>query len=227
MRTVIRFITIAVLALLFETTSLGYVQSPQHENQNKQHSQDKKQDQNKRQDLTMQPGTQHRNALRTQQRQQEHNRVQSPQQQQRQQGRNRQETVRQMQRSQEQQREQQPVQQRIWQQRRANNWNSEHRSWQQRGGYTGYRIPDNEFRSHYGRTHWFRIYNLPFMFERGYPRFLYNGYWFVVIDPYPEYWGPNWYLTDDVYVEYYDDGYYLFNRRYPIRHGLAISVTLM
>ncbi len=45
------------------------------------------------------------------------------------------------------------------------------------------------------------------------------------MDPYPEYWGQNWYQTDDVYISYYGDGYYLFNRRYPNRPGVAISIS--
>ena len=59
----------------------------------------------------------------------------------------------------------------------------------------------------------------------GYPRFQYGVYWFIIMDPYPEYWTPNWYQTDDVYVGYYDDGYYLYNRRYPNRPGSAVSIT--
>jgi hypothetical protein len=113
-----------------------------------------------------------------------------------------------------------------WQQRRAHSWQSEHRTWQQRGGYNGYRIPDDYFRSHYGRGHWFRVYSLPFMEVGGYPRFQYGGYWFSCVDPYPEYWGNTWYQTDDVYVNYVDNGYYLYNRRYPGRPGIAISISL-
>ncbi len=113
----------------------------------------------------------------------------------------------------------------MWQQRRAHHWESEHRSWQQRGGYNGYRVPDNYFRTHYGRSHAFRVYNLPFMYEGGDPRFQYGGYWFSPVDPYPEYWGDNWYETDEVYVDYVDNGYYMFNRRYPGRPGVAISIS--
>jgi hypothetical protein len=58
----------------------------------------------------------------------------------------------------------------------------------------------------------------------GYPRFQYGGFWFSVMDPYPEYWGANWYQTDDVYVAYSGDGYYLYNRRYANRPGIAISI---
>ena len=113
----------------------------------------------------------------------------------------------------------------IWRQRRARNWQSEHRTWQQRGGYNGYRVPDAYYREHYGEGHSFRVYSLPFMFEGGDPRFQYGGYWFTVLDPVPEYWGSDWYQNDDVYVDYYDNGYYLYDRRYPGRPGLAISIS--
>ncbi len=121
---------------------------------------------------------------------------------------------------------QQRKQQSAWQERRANHWEYEHRNWQQRGGYKGYRIPDNYFRDHYGDGHAFRIYSLPFQYEAGNPRFQYDGYWFTMLDPYPETWGGRWYETDDVYVAYKGDGYYLFNRRYPGPLGIALSVSL-
>jgi hypothetical protein len=131
----------------------------------------------------------------------------------------------QLQRTQEQRHEQEGRQHGAWQQHRARNWESEHRSWQQRGGYNGYRVPDYYFRSHYGRGHAFRVFSLPFIEVGGYPRFQYGGYWFSPVDPYPEYWGDNWYQTDDVYVDYVDNGYYLYNRRYPGRPGIAISIS--
>jgi hypothetical protein len=60
----------------------------------------------------------------------------------------------------------------------------------------------------------------------GFPRFQYGGYWFSVVDPYPEFWGADWYQTDDVYVVYVDNGYYLYDSRYPGRPGVAISISL-
>ena len=109
-----------------------------------------------------------------------------------------------------------------WQSDRARSWKSEHRSWQQRGGYNGYRVPDDRFRSYYGQDHGFRIYSLPVVFIGGRQRFQYGGYWFGLVDPWPEYWSNDWYDSDDVYVDYYDDGYYLYNRRYP---GDRISIS--
>ncbi len=112
-----------------------------------------------------------------------------------------------------------------WQARRARDWRSDHRTWAQRGGYRGYRIPGYRFSQFFGPRHFFRIYDMPVLVFSGYPRFLYGGYWFSLIDPWPEYWADDWYETDDVYIEYGGDGYYLFNRRYP-GVGIAVSISM-
>jgi hypothetical protein len=132
----------------------------------------------------------------------------------------------QQQRTQQQQTAQQGEQRGDWQKRRAHSFDTEHRTWQQRGGYSGYRIPDVYFSSYYGSGHSFRVYGLPFMEVGGFPRFQYGGYWFSVVDPYPEFWGADWYQTDDVYVVYSDNGYYLYDSRYPGRPGVAISISI-
>jgi len=110
-----------------------------------------------------------------------------------------------------------------WQQHRAHSWQSEHRTWKQRGGYKGYRIPAARFRGYFGRAHGFRIYGLPVLVVGGYSRFQYGGYWFSLVDPWPEYWSDNWYENDDVYIDYFDDGYYLHNRRHP---GVRIAISV-
>src|SRR6266849_2893023 len=120
--------------------------------------------------------------------------------------------------------EQQRVERSAWQEHRSQRWDSDHRTWQQRGGYNGYRIPDERFRGYFGEGHGFRIYGLPFLVVGGYPRFQYDGYWFSMVDPWPEYWANDWYDTDDVYVAYVDNGYYLFDRRYPTV-GIAVSIS--
>jgi hypothetical protein len=129
------------------------------------------------------------------------------------------------QRAQPQQRMQQSQQRNDWQQHRANNFESQHQSWAQRGGYRGDRIPDASFRQRFGGQHSFRVYGLPYMEVGGRSRFQYGGYWFSMMDPYPEYWGANWYRDDDMYVDYNDGGYYLYDRRFPSRPGLAISIS--
>jgi hypothetical protein len=112
-----------------------------------------------------------------------------------------------------------------WQDHRARDWQFEHRNWQERGGYNGYRIPDDRYRGQFGRDHSFRIYGLPEVVVGGYPRFQYQGFWFSVVDPWPEEWSNNWYDNDDVYVVYTDGGYYLYDRSHP-GVGLAVSVYL-
>lgn len=112
----------------------------------------------------------------------------------------------------------------VWQDHRAKNWKHEHRGWRERGGYRGYRIPDDRFHANFGRGHWFRVRSNPIIVVNGYPRFQYGGFWFSVVDPWPEYWSRTWYETDDVYVDYVNDGYYMYNRRHP-GIGIAINVS--
>jgi len=115
------------------------------------------------------------------------------------------------------------VAQTAWQSHRAENWQSQHRTWQQRGGYRGYRIPDDRYRTYFGPSHVFPIYSVPVTVVGGYPRFQYQGFWFTVIDPWPANWGDNWYYDDDVYILYTDGGYYLCNSRYP---GVMLAVNV-
>ncbi len=136
-----------------------------------------------------------------------------------------------VQQEQQRQRQAKPVPQReqhgVWQQRRARNWRSEHRTWDQRGSYTGYRIPENRYRGHFGPSRVFRLRSYPLIVFGGYPRFQFGGFWFSVLDPWPEYWSDNWYDSDDVYIDYAGDGYYLYNRRHPLdRIAISVSVQL-
>ncbi len=130
---------------------------------------------------------------------------------------------RQVQQSQPEKRVSAHDQRNVWQEHRAKSWQSEHRTWQQRGGYHGYRIPDDRFRSSFGESHQFVIVNQPVVVVEGFPRFEVAGFWFALVDPLPEYWGDNWYQTDDCYVEYSDGGYYLTDVRYP-QVRLAVNV---
>jgi hypothetical protein len=109
-----------------------------------------------------------------------------------------------------------------WEQHRAERWRLEHRTWTQRGGYGGFFVPIERFRLFFGVPHLFRLYTRPIIVE-GYPRFWYGGYWWMIVDPWPEFWAANWYDTDDLYIDY-SDGYYLYDRRHP-GVGLAISVV--
>ncbi len=119
--------------------------------------------------------------------------------------------------------QQRQMAQTAWQSHRAENWQSQHRSWQQRGGYHGYRIPDDRYRTYFGPSHVFPIYSVPVTVVGGYPRFQYQGFWFTVVDPWPANWGNDWYYDDDVYIIYTDGGYYLCNSRYP---GVMLAVNV-
>jgi hypothetical protein len=59
----------------------------------------------------------------------------------------------------------------------------------------------------------------------GYPRFQYDGLWFSLVDPWPEYWSDDWYENDDVYIAYSGDGYYLYDTRYP-QDRIAVTLSL-
>ncbi len=102
-----------------------------------------------------------------------------------------------------------------WQRRRAHTWRYEHHDWRERGGYDGFRIPSDRFRDAFGRDHPFRVHGLPRVVIGGFPRFQFGGYWFRLVDPWPESWADDWYETDDVYIDLIDDGYYLHNLRHP------------
>jgi hypothetical protein len=119
----------------------------------------------------------------------------------------------------------QAEQKNVWQQHRAQNWQADHRTWQERGGYSGYRIPEDHYHGHFGQYHSFRIYSHSMEIYEGYPRFQYNGYWFGVLDPWPESWSDDWYERDYVYIVYSNDGYYMYNRNHP-GVGIAISVYI-
>jgi hypothetical protein len=225
------FTSASILCLTFTACTLGYAQEPQDKHQGQQQEkgkqnkgQEKKQQDQGKRNQGQQQHQQDQYKQDTGQQKKEQNQYGHEQQYKGDNG-NHYGRQKQIERSEQQVHEQQAVQRRAWQERRANHWEYEHRSWQQRGGYNGYRVPDDYFREYYGHNHYFRVYSLPFIYQGGNPRFQYGGYWFTMMDPYPESWGGNWYERDDVYVDYYNDGYYLFNRRYPGRPGIALSIT--
>jgi hypothetical protein len=81
------------------------------------------------------------------------------------------------------------------------------------------RIPDDRFRSHFGREHSFRI-GTPVLVG-GYSRFQYGGFWFGFVEPWPQ----GWYYTDDVYIDYVDGGYYMYNPYYPgARYSISVVI---
>jgi hypothetical protein len=110
---------------------------------------------------------------------------------------------------------------------RGNDWNRHDHHAEHGGHYVRYeehaehhhrRIPEEHFRAHFGREHWFRI-NRPVVVE-GRPRFQYDGYWFGFTQPLP----PGWRYTDETYVDSVDDNYYLLSPRHP---GVRIAINIL
>ncbi len=231
MKPTLRFIRTGVLVFLVGTVAPAYAHQEQHQqeaNSPKQEHQAPPEKQRRANDKQQQnQNKQQQQRAQQQQQNQNKNKQQQQRAQQQQQNRNKQQQQQAQQRanrsSQQGQRVQRGEQRAVWQQHRARSWETEHRTWQQRGGYNGYRIPQDRYRRYFGPQHRFRIYRYPMVLVGGYPRFQYGGFWFSLMDPWPEYWSDDWYDNDDVYVDYYEDGYYLYNPRYP-RDRIAITV---
>lgn len=117
------------------------------------------------------------------------------------------------------------VKRRVWLQHRSQNWQAEHRTWEQRGGYNGYRIPDNKFRSYFGHKHGFRVKNRTLVLYNGQPCFRHGNYWFRLVEPWPGQWADNWHEKDVVYIDLKDGGYYLYNRNHP-NVGIPVAIYL-
>ena len=216
------FISTGVLLLLLGAVAPTYAQQEQHQQESKPQKQEQ-QAKPEKQQQEAKPARQEQQQQAKGQQEQQHKQQQQQtkgQQEQQRQDHGQQQANRS---SQQPQRVEQSQQREVWQQHRAHNWQSEHRDWQQRGGYNGYRIPEHRYREHFGHDHWFRIHRYPMELYGGYPRFQYGGFWFGVMDPWPEYWADDWYDNDDVYIVYLDGGYYMYNRRYP-GDRIAISV---
>jgi hypothetical protein len=81
------------------------------------------------------------------------------------------------------------------------------------------RIPDDKFRSNFGREHHFSIGRPTMVNNR--PGFVYGGYSFVIVDP----WPVGWAYTDETYVDFIDGEYFLFDVLHPgVRIALFVSL---
>jgi hypothetical protein len=86
----------------------------------------------------------------------------------------------------------------------------------------GRRIPEEKFRASFGRQHTFtvnRVINQTTIMP-GQTQFVYVGYTFVFLDP----WPAEWAFTDDCYVDYVDDDYYLFDVLHP---GIRVALLVV
>jgi len=84
------------------------------------------------------------------------------------------------------------------------------------------RIPDPKFRASFGRPHSFRVNQViqQTTVVPGQTQFIYSGYTFVILDP----WPAEWLYTDDCYIDYVDDDYYLFDAFHP---GIRIALFVV
>jgi hypothetical protein len=85
-------------------------------------------------------------------------------------------------------------------------------------GNGGGRIPDDKFRSHFGRDHHFHV-SRPTVVG-GQPRFESGGFTFIIVDP----WPVGWDYADDCYIDYVDGEYLLFDLAHP---GASIVVNVV
>jgi len=203
-----------VLLLFLGVTAPAYARQDQQEHKGKQDQQTRpekqQQDKSARPEQQQHAQQQNQNKQRQQQRAQQQNQNKQQQQQRAQQ---------QNQNKQQQAREQQGQQRQQHAQRTPDQEQKQRAEPALRlSARSASRIPDDRFRSNFGRQHEFRIGSPRLV--GGYSRFQYGGYWFGFVQP----WPAGWYYTDDVYVDYIDGGYYLCNPSYP---GTRISIAVV
>jgi hypothetical protein len=80
-------------------------------------------------------------------------------------------------------------------------------------------IPDPKFKANFGRQHKFAVKQVinTTTVVAGQTQFVYGGYTFIILDPWPS----EWLFTDDCYIDYVDDEYFLFDVFHP---GIRIAL---
>lgn len=84
------------------------------------------------------------------------------------------------------------------------------------------RIPDRDFKAHFGQAHTFRAQQV-ITTTRVIPnqtRFVYAAYTFIFVDP----WPPEWLLTDDCYIDDIDDEFFLLD---PLHPGIRVALVVV
>jgi hypothetical protein len=120
----------------------------------------------------------------------------------------------------EQQREQRPAEQQRPMDnnnRRAQDMNRDQN--QHRAVDRGRRIPEEQFRSHFGREHHFHVQREQVV-NVSQPVVVFAGYSFQLIDP----WPAEWSFDDDCYIDEIDGEYFLFDVLHP---GVRIAVFIV
>jgi hypothetical protein len=89
----------------------------------------------------------------------------------------------------------------------------------QNAGNRGRRIPDDQFRSHFGREHHFRVQREQIV-NVSQPVVVYGGYSWQLAEPWPS----DWSYDDDCYIDEVDGEYFLFDALHPGIH-IAVFIT--
>jgi hypothetical protein len=82
----------------------------------------------------------------------------------------------------------------------------------------GGRIPEDKFKSNFGRQHTFKV-SRPTVVG-GQPQFQYGGYSFNIIGA----WPVDWSYDDAVYVDYINGEYFLFDLAHP---GVSVAIVVV
>jgi len=90
------------------------------------------------------------------------------------------------------------------------------------GAKQGKKIPDDKFRAHFGQQHKVKVTQVihETRIVPGQTQFVYSGYTFVFVDP----WPAEWAFTDDCYIDYINDEYVLVN---PFHPGFYVALTII
>jgi hypothetical protein len=83
----------------------------------------------------------------------------------------------------------------------------------------GKTIPEEKFRTGFGRPHTFHVQRTQII-NNPQPIIFVSGYQFQLIDP----WPAEWAFEDDCYIDYVDGEYFLFNAFHP---GIRIAVFVI
>jgi len=83
-------------------------------------------------------------------------------------------------------------------------------------------IPDPQFKANFGRQHAFPVNRVVTQttIVPDQTQFVYAGYTFVFLDPWPS----DWLLTDDCYIDYVDDQYFLLDVFHP---GVRVALFVV
>jgi hypothetical protein len=88
----------------------------------------------------------------------------------------------------------------------------------QNAGNRGRRIPDDQFRTHFGREHHFHVQR-DRVVNVSQPVVVYGGYSWQLAEPWPS----DWSYDDDCYIDDVDGEYFMFDALHP---GIRIAVFI-